>query len=1856
MKSFFSVFLVLLLCNSGVWGSDLVTFVSPKGELIRLADAGSIVVTFSEAMVPLSVASEGTGDGPMRIDPPIPGKYRWLGTRTCVFTPADTLPYASHFVVTIPAGVRSLSGRTLEKPYQWDFVTPRPRFQSSYPPDRSSDLEPDQPILLRFDQPMAPERVGKAIVLIEERTGKTVAIEFEQPSAEMIKDLWSMGRDTSRVLQLKPLDPMRKACRYRLQLKQGLLAAEGELGSQNAHTLHFETYGPLRYRGWSTQQGKADEPVDPTTGILLKFTNRVRPCDLVDRLHFQPPVAIPETYRDRDWGQDEIYLAIDLLPDTLYTFEIDTDLVDIYGNKLENSVTDSLRTGDYSERVILSGGPGVLEAHGDRRFPIYFVNKPEVRLRMGEIPKEDLIGLLTAEKPLFSSQTELSDEWFMVDRVWRVDAPRNTRSISALQVDWVLARRSYGLVLAQIDDPKKKYSAQRILLQVTDLGISTKFSAHNNVVWVTRLSDAQPVVGARVEIRDDRNRLLWEGETDSLGLAETPGWKTCGIEPVNSWERPRQWVFVSHQGDFAYSASDWGTGIYPYRFGIDYEWNPQPSLCQGVLFTDRGLYRAGETVYLKGLLRRKKVDSWTIPVPQPIRLTVRDGRGDSFHVGPTPLSEWGAFDFEILLQKSAHLGAYWVAAETLAVQGDTTSWNEFLWSGFQVEAFRAAEFKVSARIEPADPVLGDSIHVDYLASYLFGAPMAGQPLSYRLMLTRGYFSPLQFSDFQFGPLDWGPIKMPEMTSSVLLQGEGHLDESGHYQTRARLEMADCDYPLELLVSADVMSPTHQMIGTVERVPVHPAGFYVGLRQSEFFTFIDKPVLCSILAVDASGQRIPNRTVQVQLIRREWHSVRKAGVAGRYQWLSKTIDSVVDSTIVTTENREILQTFQPKSPGLYFIRATARDERGNRTATDISFYVAGKDYVPWERSEDDRIELIADQSMYAPGDIAQILVKSPFESAEVLVTIEREGILSQETLTLQGSAPTIAVPIESDYLPNVFVSVILLKGRTADQMFSEEGEDVGRPAFKIGYVNLAVSPESKRLQVTVEPNRSDYQPGDSVFVAIRVAGSAGEPVDAQVAVSAADAGVLNLIGYRMPDPFDIFYGMRPLSVQTCESRLHIIEQRNYGEKGENRGGGGADQGFAGAGIRRDFKPSAYWNPSVRTGADGIARVSFVAPDNLSAFRVMAVAQSRDHRFGRGETEFRTNQPLLMQPALPAFLRVRDRCQAGVVVYNYTGKTGTALVEIQSDGITVEGDKRQSFTLASGESREVTFQLSALRLGDASLTFLVRLGEFSDALERPISILELRRPETAALYQRTEESTREKIAVPDNIYEELSSLVVTVSASALSRLSGPVSFLSSYPYRCLEQEISRHLPLFVAGELLNEFNLMAPNDRQKAQDWLQTLTPYETGDGGMGLWPSSDLSSPFVSIYAAYALTQAVQTGFEPPKGLLERLLQYSRDILTEKIDRKRFAYKQASWRNTDLFALYVLTMNGRADAGYVERFYASRNDLSFFGRAYLLKTLYLMDAKDARIVVLSQELANSIRVSPSTAYFADDDHGRMEWIYHSNVRSTALVLQTLLEIGADFALAERVVSWLIEQQHDGHWRTTQENIYALHALAAYYTRFEQARPNFEARVGIAKKQLFDRVFDSRMDPPVKSRLSLAGFSGKQVEARIDKKGEGTLYYSLLLQTYPHKPIEPRDEGLTVLKTLSPVPAQDREFNIGDLIQVELQVIASHERRFVVVDDPLPAGFEAVQLSFTTADQAARDADEASDSNHWVFDHVERQTDRVLLYSDRLPAGVHRFTYFARATTRGNFAMPATQTEEMYHPEIYGRSTDKIIQIH
>ncbi|MBD3374145.1 hypothetical protein GF406_03850 [candidate division KSB1 bacterium] len=1834
------------------FASDLaVVSAIPQGQLNDINDAGQILITFNQPMVPLQQSAQPANVS-FSLVPNVPGKLQWMGSRSLVFTPADTLAYATQYTIRLEEGLESLEGTRLSEPFTTSFTTPIPRILNTLPTDGDRGIDLDALIYVMFNQPVDKNTIKPFITLEKGNSDSPLLFNLFKPSQKEVPNHWLYQADTTEILVIKP-KTLQPSQRYRLQILKGAPAAQGELGLAETHTLSFETFGALSVIEVKGRTKKETGLADPAGGISFEFNNRVAPSELVQHLKIDPPVQTPDYYANYHWGEQRIHLSISMQADTVYKVILDSALTDIHGNSLKKSKMFTLRTGHYASQVMMTTGPGILESKGHHNFPVEFVNIDTVNLQMGTIAVDQLIPLLNRKEGLFSPRTALPDSLFMIDRIWQIKGKKNTRLINPIDLDWLLAGRKSAVVLAEIGHEKDHGPIyHRALIQVTDLGISAKFSAMNNLVWVTRLSDAGPVANANVEIRNDQNDILWQGETDAQGMVETPGWKKLGIEPKNAWQRPRQWILVKHNEQVGYTASDWGTGIYPYRFGIDYEWNPKPEIMMGTIFSDRGLYRAGETVRLKGILREKRYDHLEIPAGKKLRLSIRDPRGEIVETLPVQVNEFGSFHTELQLKSNASLGYYWVQAETLVTDSDPDRWTDVMGGNFQVQAFRTADFKV--RIETRAPayVMGDSVSFSINGSFLFGAPMRQQPVRYTCFLERGAFAPKSFKDYSFGPLEWGPFEPAEMGRKEIAQGNGKLDSNGDFGKQIVPDVPQITFPSELLISADVTGPSRQHLGATKHVDIHPAAFYIGLAQNTHFVPIGESLEYEIIALDLEEKIDTTRNVNVRIVRREWHSVHKAGVGGRYEWISKPVDVTVDSFIVST-TQELYKQFIPEKPGLYFIQASGHDENQRKTVSEIYFYASGRGYVAWERGDDDFIELVADKQEYSIGDTARIMIKSPYETTRALVTLEREGILYRETMNLEGSAPTITIPIRQNYLPNIFVGVILLQGRTAFNQFSDQGRDIGKPQFKIGYLNLPVRSDRKQLDVQVKASQNSFRPGEKVTIDVQVKDYQKVGKKAELTIAVADEGVLNLIGYDLPDPFNVFYGMRSLSVQTSETRLHVIEQRNYGEKGENRGGSGSAGSLVGKDLRERFKSLAFWEPQIVTDDRGRVSLSFDLPDNLTTWRVMVVAQTMDACFGQGSTDFQVNKPLLIQPNMPRFVRLGDRFQAGAVIHNESGSAGTITLEAKSDDLEINGNLETIFDLDQGESRLVLFPFEVIHPRKSQVEFFARMGSYSDAVRISVPFHSASRPETVALAHHADSTAQEKVAVPENLADHPSLLELEISPGLLGQMQGPLDYLFHYPYECLEQQLSRIMPVVVAEPLLGTFEHETDSLKNFAQSVLDQIVKFQNFSGGLGLWRSSERASPFVSSYAGLVLTKAKKQGFDVENALLENLLRYLHNWLDGSNHEESAFYTQAERHTTEALILYVFALNQQPDAGYVERLFERRSSIPLIAQAFLLKTLHIMNFQPAWKEQLTLELFNKIRLSPRQAYFQDVSSIDMPFIYPSSTRATAIILQALLETDAEIDYSHQIVNWLLDQRKGKHWSNTQENAFVLYALSDYLQKTESADPDMIAEIMINETSVKEKTL-TRRDQHLKHQLDLLPYSGDTLDVRFSRQGKGSIYYSMVMTYEQQDQDHAIEQGLTVLKEMTVANGEKADsLRVGTLYKIRLRVILSKQRQYIVVEDPLPAGFEPVNLQLASAGESRYLADQ---TKPWAgFSHVEMQNDRVLLFADVLDPGVHEFEYLVRATFNGIFALPSTLAQEMYHPENFARTNEKNIKI-
>lgn len=1835
---------------------------TPNGPMFGLAPDQALAVTFSQPMVPLGEAPPVPEEA-LTVTPRMEGTLRWEGTQTLVFQPSAPLPMGTAFTVTVAAGLKAVGGDVLETAFTWTFETPRPLLVASEPAEGTRHADPRQALRLVLNQPVDPVVAARFIELRP-----------TDPAGAPVRLTATAAGDT---LVLRPTQALRAGTAFALTLQPGLPGRGGPLGLQEAVAVRFRTFGPLAFtaveqpRSWWEEERKTSG-FDPERSLTLTFSTPVRFGDLRRALTFSPAVAWPAGIGAQDDQVGEVHtLSLPLAPETRYTATVRA-LRDVFGQALAEG-TQSFATRAYTPSVRMPEGLLVVEASQQPVLPVRAVNVDGVPVSVQALHPDQVVPLLRAYDlnhyygPLDEGAVEPTP--LAPNRTFRLGLQRNVPGVAPLRLDSLLTGGT-GLIAVRMQGPRgadgEGNADFRALAMVTHLGVTAKFSPHQNLVVVTELTTARPVAGAAVTLRDADNRVRWRGRTDTQGRATSPGWAALGLAQPSPWEAPVQYVFVQRGRDVAFTASVHNDGLEPYRFDLDYAWMPEAKTAAGSVFSDRGLYRVGETVHLKGILRQRTDGDWQA-ITDSVRVLIDSPREQRVFDRVFRPGDLGTFDLSWAVPPSADQGVYTVrvaaAADTAAVRRAPWETGDLAQGTFRVEAFRTATFAVEARTNAPAYVAGDFFEGTVGGRYLFGAAMGGQPVRYSLDRQAADFTPEGFDGWRFSPFAFYQDDAGGDLFLTLAQADTVLEADGRLAVRTQLPGNPQGAPTELTWQGVVTDPARQELGHRRRVMLHPGLFYIGLKPRT--TFLDlsqgQTLEVDVTTVDPNGQPVGGAVVEVAVVREQWHSVREVGVDGRLSWRSDRTEEALGTQRLRTGRGQAHRLRIPvQEGGSYLVRATGRDVRGNTIRSETYFYATGSGYVAWERSDDDRLDLVADRTNYRPGETARILVPSPYEEATALITVEREGVLSSRIETLRGSAPQIEVPLTQAHLPNVFVSVVLLHGRAAPPTATQ---DPGAPGFKVGYVNLRVDPAQRHLRVNVTPGQVQYRPGEEVTVDLQLVDARGNGVAGEIAFSAADAGVLNLLGYALPDPFDTFYGPRPLQVLTSETRAHLVRQRSYGQKEEDRGGGG---GTADDLLRDDFRPSAHWAPALRTDGRGRARVTFRLPESLTTFRLMATGLSRDHRFGAGQTDIVVTQPLVLQAALPRFARVGDAFEAGVLVSNQTGRDGTVSIRGSGNGVENTGEVNQQVSVAQGETKEVRFRWHATRAGAAKVTFEATLGEHRDGLTVTIPVHPPSIKTVVATLGSTEGNAREALAVPSDRLPDVGRFEARLASTALVGLDGAARYLFDYPYGCLEQRTSRIRPLLLATPLLEAFDLvpLGGSRVQVVDEWLAGLKDYWTGDG-FALWPGTRWTSPYVSAYVLLGLAEARAAGFTPPSALTTQAV----DALATDVRnaaRKPDYYSAAVWSDTRALMLFALARHGRLLEGEV----AALGDqllrdptASTEALAFVLRTVVAArrPALERLRAPLLERLRNQVRVEATTAYLAAPPTDDYRWIFASDTRATAFGLTALVEADASAStrpLAERMSRYLLNAQRDDRWGSTQDNIAVVEAFATFFEAFEAAAPDFTAQLKLGAQEIVNHAFQGRSFDVAQANLPVARLNlGQTLPVDLTKTGTGTLYYALMLETYSARPQPARSQGLALSRTVQRLDHSGRPLGTatsgplaltaGDLVRVTLRVHTPADRHYVVIDDALPAGLEALNAAFETTDP--RLVQDAGQDRWWgSFNHVELRDDRVLLFADYLGRGEHTYTYLARATTPGTFAHPPAYGEQMYLPEVNGRT--------
>ncbi len=1918
-------------------GNLTVVSSAPTGETSGAAEANEIRIVFSEPMVALGRIPQPVTAPFVSITPAMPGTFRWSGTTILIYTPDPKakLPFATRYDVRVDTSAAALSGRRLASPYSFSFTTPSVKLLDADPYRKNGRHDSPMMLALRFNQPVRPADIAAHTTLNFEphdwrvpaltqaarvrlaannpqsvaRFDAKVAAASRSASASsaltfVVATDWDRKRfaPSSDLVVLEITSPVPTESWVRVNLDTSLPALEGPVLPAAAQSRRVEAEptffvdgprctaqcNPSRWNGISLRGGidikqiqkflSVRDITDPRAQPLLKPVNP--PSGDSWRFDFASTVSLEDAGFPRQPPARTYVVRLDAALTTSTDGQsLGYDWIDIVQNWHEPAFTS------------FGDGHGVWESGAGPQLPFFTRNFTGVTQWVQSVARGDLMRRIVGLEPRFADVPPGEG----VPRALRTKT--DATESAGIDLSKALNASRTGLVWAGLRDGEPIAESFRqasrtdksTIVQVTNLGVNVKYSPQNTLVFVTRLDTGEPVQGARVSLMTRDGAMAWESTTGADGTV------LAGPAP----RLRRDWydqkidfvVLAEKEGDIAYAGSNWHEGIAPWDFGVYPNSHEVDPVLRGSVFSDRGVYRLGEEVHVKAILRSDTPAGMRLlPAGTAVELSLRDSQDKEVDKRAIKVTDWSSAEWTLRLPADGSLGTYRIQAALprpekpakAATAGDPEDGEEdrpSVTGSFLVAAYRRPDFRVDATLSSDSNVAGARLTGVVTAKYLFGASMGKRPVSWKLRREVLCSAPdairENFPDARFV---FGGDCASERGEEQVGGDDTALGADGRFSVNVDTK-ADQGRRYRYVFEGDVEDVSRQHIAGRASFVVHPAPWYVGIMSPSYFIEQKAGFNTSIVAVSNEGKVVPGVQVQVSLRQVQWHSVRRAEGNGFYTWDTTREETDIGNWTVTSSSEPVPLPIALPSGGYFELTAVARDDAGRSTKTLTSFYSLGAGYTAWERFDHNRITLVPERSTYKPGDTARIMIQSPWERATALVTTEREGVRSHRPFELSSSQQYVTVPISETDIPNVYVSVLLIKGRTKDQT-PDDGSDPGKPTFRLGYVELKVEDSTKRLTVTVTADKSEYRPANTAAVKVVVKDSGGNPAAGEVTLWAVDYGVLSLTAFRTPDVLRSVYLEKSLQVVNVDNRQRLISRRAVLPKGEDEGGGGGADSGADGSLRKDFRVLAFWLGSVTTDAAGRASVNVTLPESLTTYRIMAVAADKTSRFGSTESEIRINKPVTLKPAFPRFMAVGDTSYFGSVVGSQLPQAGTAIVTMRSLDpkiLEVRGNGRQIVEIGANGSTEVRFETIARSVGPARIQMTARVGSESDAFEDVIPVEVLSSPETVAAYGEARPDAKETIEMPAGIVPGFGGLHVELASTALVGLGEGARYLVEYPYGCAEQQASRAFALLLASDLGSAFRLPGidpANLREISQTTLTGLRKFQCSNGGFTYWPGAcAYTSPYLTSYLMHVFQRAAALKYDIDPQMMQQAYSYLESALSEPAPRDDGWWPaHSAWQ---AFAVKALTEGGRNQDSNINRLYARLDRMPVFGLAYLLDALTAKGETGRRPEELQRRMSNAILTEAGSAHVEELSDPYLLWFWNSNVRSTSIVLSTLTRTSAADHLVRPLARWLLAARKKGRWGNTQENAWAMEALVAYYRKYESETPDFRAVARLAGDEIARATFEGRTTDAVVREMAMPALAsrmtpGTRRELTFNREGTGTLFYTARLRYASDQLYQTGlDSGFSIQRRYSRYTESGGDetpaltYKTGDLVKVTLSLDLTKERRFVAVTDPLPAGFEPVESWFATTaaglTQQQRELEQQGDWTNWWqrggFDHVERHDDRVQLFATRLSEGRHEFSYVVRATTAGTFRTAPAHAEEMYEPEVFGRTQTVTIEV-
>ena len=1400
------------------------------------------------------------------------------------------------------------------------------------------------------------------------------------------------------------------------------------------------------------------------------------------------------------------------------------------------------------------------------------------------------------------------------------------------------------------------------LIRITDLGITYKQASDDLLVWITSLKKAMPVGNVEIFGFTGLNSIFKLGDTDNDGILKFGSRVTEGINLLSSGYEPVsrhlgtdeiKYILAITKNDVSYIPV--GYSLYPDNVPLHTKKNIPK---KAKLFTDRGIYRPGDTLNFKGVVREYSEGEISSP-SRLIRPTIRikDSKGELLSSEQYSLSEFGSLWGSLKLENHLPLGTYQMELMDMTGRDEVLAEHTF-----QLQEFKAPRHftGISFKKESATKThtnqweeANDTLKVTINGNYYSGGHVKNGQVRWKIFHGPTHYNVKEIGGFIFGNL--------AEQKFLLESSESILDDNGSLSLSFPIDPKVRQGKRSLVVVATTIDFDGR-VATAKSIYQEKVPYVVGIKGAKEEIKSGDDLSLKLLVADPNRDPVQEGEIKVDILRKDWSYIRQRNNDGEVFWTYKKFWKKFLVTKTSLNEGFADFNFDGGLSGDYILKFTYSNGE-NTYISGVSCEVKGGYYSYEYMNRDtpyDKLPIWSEKDSYQPNDRASIKIKSQKKASSYLLTVEREGILDHQVFTSDDTS-NISFPVPESYSPNVYVSILGAVPRKHFPFYRRSIDD-GAPTFEFGTVKIPVVKGAGLLQIGINESEVSLQknPQSPVTLDLSVKDTYGQGKQAELAVGVVDESVLALTGFKTPKLNDLTRFTVPLGVGTQDIRRMLAHQTPFSKIRNNplTGGGGLENStLESVTARENFVPVAYFNPAVVTDPEGKAQVSFVLPDNITSYRIYVIANDKGSGFGSAERNLVASKEFYIEPGLPRFLTVGDKLRFPVAAFNKSYQTLNADLMLKSSEHLSLSSLNVTSPIQSQNSHTFKVDGEALSTGSAEVLFSSSANDKSDSVKLKIPVNSGHTLGTEILLGSFSNSSKVMLPLPTDLLKEHtqeltknSTINLTVSSNPFIKLTGGLLYLLQYPYGCVEQTSSKVLPLAALRGLIEKG--MIPDIRTAQTDkylraGVARLLKMQTESGGFGYWPGNKLPHRAGTLYAMAALSIARENGMDVPEQPFAKGLNYiSNSINSDDLDQ-----------NETAFAAYILAMNDSLDEGFFLRSqYRNVNSGNFETRMFwtlaAIKSGYWSESN------LKDTIRNNQHFRLASLSSANIDE-----VFNARYRGHAIGLLAFNAADPKDKFTHRMAESLFQGfGSSGRWTSTSDTGWALYALGDYYSAQGSKDEPYSVKVTAGSDTVDTGIINNLYK---KIQLSPEEYF-KNPFLELKASSNLPIYYKAVLQ-FPRVDYgeSGTSNGFHVSKSIRNVDGS-RDISVGDLVKVTIGIEKdktgySQRYQYIVIDDPLPAGLVAINSSIKTEEVVPEnDGDEDSyteDGNRvLVPSFQEIRDDRVLIFRDsNIRDGQYQYSYYARATTEGQFVLPSTKAQLMYSPQVMGLTPKGIVNI-